>query len=146
MFTWSYKGQSGPESRNLYLLCISSLSLSFFFLQKLKQSNPNWKEKNMITKSLTKRESEDIFLKIPINCKIGNDQSFITSISKSTSSSYAARNIKKKILQGSGKLVFPLVRSSNPVSLLVYNENIYLDVLGISASSYKGNNKKITTY
>lgn len=94
----------------------------------------------MITKSLTKRESEDIFLKIPINCKIGNDQSFITSISKSTSSSYAARNIKKKILQGSGKLVFPLVRSSNPVSLLVYNENIYLDVLGISASSYKGNN------
>ena len=47
---------------------------------------------------------------------------------------------KKKILQGSGKLVFSLVRSSNPVSLLVYNENIYLEVLGISASGYKGNN------
>ena len=48
--------------------------------------------------------------------------------------------LKKKILQGSGKLVFSLVRSSNPVSLLVYNENIYLEVLGISASGYKGNN------
>ena len=99
----------------------------------------------MITKSLTKRESEDIFLKIPINYKYGNDQSFITNISKSTSSSYAARDIRK-FLQGSGKLVFPLVRSSNqywldlPVSLLVYNENVYLDVLGISPSSYKGNN------
>lgn len=95
----------------------------------------------MITKSLTKRESEDIFFKIPINCKNENDQPFITSISKSTSSSYAARDIKKKkILQGSGKLVFSLVRSSNPVSLLVYNENIYLEVLEISASGYKGNN------
>ena len=92
----------------------------------------------MITKSLTKRESEDIFLKIPINYKYGNDQSFITNISKSTSSSYAERDIQK-FLQGSGKLVFPLVRSSNPVSLLVYNENVYLDVLGISPSSYKGN-------
>ena len=48
--------------------------------------------------------------------------------------------LKKKILQGSGKLVFSLVRSSNPVSLLVYNENIYLEVLGISASGYRGNN------
>lgn len=93
----------------------------------------------MITKSLTKRKSEDIFFKIPINYKNGNDQSFITNISKSTSFSYAERDIQK-FLQGSGKLVFPLVRSSNPVSLLVYNENVYLDVLGISPSSYKGNN------
>lgn len=63
----------------------------------------------MITKSLTKRESEDIFFKIPINCKneMTNHSSLV--FLRVPALLMQQETLKKKILQGSGKLVFSLL-------------------------------------
>ena len=108
-----FKCSHGPVKGSLALkaeiyIFFAFLSVSFIFFPVKIKTEPSklGKKKSMITKSLTKRESEDIFLKIPINCKNENDQPFITSISKSTSSSYAARDIKKKNSSGIWKVSF----------------------------------------